>query len=46
MARKAKQMPQAQAGPAFRAFADEAAVETFGDFSFENGSTRIALSKR
>ncbi|GEP12678.1 hypothetical protein [Methylobacterium gnaphalii] len=27
----------------FRPFADEVSVQTFGDFSFENGTTRIAL---
>ncbi len=29
--------------PAFRPFADDASVQTFGALTFENGSTRIAL---
>ena len=29
--------------PDFRPFADDAAVRTLGDFSIENGTTRIAL---
>lgn len=39
MPRKASPKPALD----FRPFADESGVENFGDLSFENGTTRIAL---
>ena len=42
MAKKAKQ-PDSPPDAGFRPFADDAAVQTFGDFSIENGTSRIAF---
>ena len=35
--------PKPKQAPNFQPFADDAAVQTLGDFSVENGTTRIAL---
>lgn len=46
MPRKAetpRKADRAKAAPAFKPFADEAAVETIGGLSIENGTSRIAV---